>query len=71
VLSPEVEPLDVLWQDPTTDPSENLKRLSQIAGAYASARIDKASEIQMLLKVERIKSYFCSNSYIRPVSTRK
>lgn len=29
VLSLEVEPLDVLWQDPTTDPSENLTRLSK------------------------------------------
>lgn len=28
VLSPEVEPLDVLWQDLTIDPAENLTRLS-------------------------------------------
>jgi len=50
VLSLEAEQLDVLWRDPTTDPTENLTKLSQIAGAYASATIDKASEVQQLLK---------------------
>ena len=58
MLSPEVEPLDVLWPDPTTDPSENLTRLSQITGAYASATIDKASEVQMLLKDREDKILF-------------
>ena len=42
VLSHDAEQLDVLWQDPTTDPTENLTKLSQITGAYASAAIDKA-----------------------------
>lgn len=28
VISPEAEPLDVLWQDPNTNPMENLTRLS-------------------------------------------
>lgn len=50
VLSPKAEQLDVLWWDPTTDPTENITKLSQIAGAYASANIDKASEVQQLLK---------------------
>ena len=41
--------MDVLWKDPTTDPTENLTKLSQITGAYASATIDKASEVRLLL----------------------
>ena len=50
VLSQDAEQLDVIWQDPTSNPTENLTKLSQIAGAYASATIDKASEVQQLLK---------------------
>jgi len=49
-LSQDVEKLDVLWKDPTSNPTENLTKLSQIIGAYASATIDKASEVQQLLK---------------------
>ena len=49
VLSTDAEQLDVLWKDPTTDPIENLTKLSQITGAYASATIDKASEVRLLL----------------------
>ena len=50
VISHDAEQLDVLWRDATTDPTENLTKFSQIAGAYASATIDKASEVQQLLK---------------------
>lgn len=50
ILSHDAEQLDVLWQDPTTDPTDNLTKLSQITGAYASATIDKASEVHQLLK---------------------
>ena len=42
--------MDVLWKDPNNNPSENLTKLSQIAGAYASATIEKESEVQQLLK---------------------
>jgi len=49
-LSQDAEQLDVLWKDPNSNPTENLTKLSQIAGAYASATIDKASEVQQLLK---------------------
>ena len=48
-LSHDVKQLDVLWQDPTTDPTENITKLSQITGAYASTAIDKASEVRKLL----------------------
>lgn len=41
----DVEQLDVLWKDPNNNPTENLTKLSQIVGAYASATIDKASEV--------------------------
>ena len=49
-LSQDAEQLDVLWKDPNNNPTENLTKLSQIAGAYASATIDKASEVQQLFK---------------------
>ena len=42
-ISTNAEQLDVLWKYPTTDPTENLTKLSQITRAYASATIDKAS----------------------------
>ena len=42
--------MDVLWKDPNNNPTENLTKLSQILGVYASATIDKASEVQQLLK---------------------
>ena len=49
MLSTDAEQLDVLWKDPTTDPTENLTKLSQITGAYASATIDKASKVRLIL----------------------
>ena len=49
VLSHDEEQLDILRKDPTTDPTENITKLSQITGAYASATIDKASEVRRLL----------------------
>ena len=56
-IATEAEQLDVLWKDPSTEPSNNLTKLSQMTGAYASATIDKAFEIQLLLneKEEQIK----------------
>lgn len=50
MLSHYAKQLDILWQDPTTDPTKNLIKLSQITGAYTFATIDKASEVQQLLK---------------------
>ena len=49
VISTDAEQLDVLWKYPTTNPTENLTKLSQITGAYASAAIDKASKVRKLL----------------------
>ena len=55
MLTPEDELLDFLWKDPSTDPSTNLTRLSQVTGAYASATIDKVAEVQLLLKEKEDK----------------
>ena len=49
MFSTDAKKLDVLRKDPTTDPTENLTKLSQITGAYASVTIDKASEVRLLL----------------------
>ena len=48
-ISTNAKQLDFLWKDPTTDPTDNLTKLSQITGAYASATIDKSSEVRLLL----------------------
>jgi len=71
MLSPEAEPLDVLWQDPITDPRENLTRLSQIAGAYAPTTIDKASEVQLLLKDKEDKILFLQKQLQRASVSRE
>jgi len=49
--------MDIVWKDTQNDPSENFTKLSQFAGAYASVRIDKATEVRQLVreKEERIQ----------------
>ena len=39
----------VVWKE-EFDPSDDLTKLSQYAGAYSAATIDKASEVTNLLK---------------------
>ena len=70
-LSHDAKQLDVLWQDPTTDPTQNLTKLSQITGAYASAAIDKESEVQQLLNEKEIRYRSCNNSCNKPMPTTK
>jgi len=41
--TPENEPMDIVWKDSPIDPSDNLTRLSQFAGAYATMTIQKAT----------------------------
>ena len=41
---------DILWKYSSEDPTENLTKLIQYVGAYATATVDKASEIKALLK---------------------
>lgn len=50
ILSHDAEQLDILWQGPNTYPTENITKLSQIVGEYSSVTIDKASEVQHILK---------------------
>ena len=45
VVTPGDIPMDILWKDTQTDPSNNLTKLSQFVGAYAFAMIDKAIEV--------------------------
>ena len=47
--------MDIVWKDSPIDPSENLTRLSQFAGAYATTTIDKATKVKMLLKERKNK----------------
>ena len=49
------EPMDVVWKDTPVNPSENLTKLSQCTGAYATTTIDKAMEFQMMLKEKEQK----------------
>lgn len=51
----ENELMDVLWKDSPVDPSANLTRLSQFAGAYATTTIEKAIEVQMMLREKENK----------------
>lgn len=50
ITTPVNERMDIVWKDLPMDPFENLTRLSQFAGAYAMKNIDKATEVQMLLR---------------------
>lgn len=49
------ESVDVLWKDPLVDPTEHLTKLSQFAGEYATATVDKATEVKILLKQKEDK----------------
>ena len=42
---------NVLWKE-EFDPSDDLTKLSQYAGAYSATTIDKASEVSILLKTK-------------------
>ena len=46
----QAELMDVVWKNSKVDPSDDLKKLSQYAGAYTTAIIDKASEVNLLIK---------------------
>lgn len=43
-------PFQVLWKGTQRAPDEELNRLSQFTGSYASTTIDKAAEIQLVMK---------------------
>ena len=42
--------MNVVWKDSEVNPLKDLTKLSQYAGAYTAATIDKASEVSHLMK---------------------
>ena len=42
--------MNVVWKNTKVNPSEDLTKLSQYAGAYSAATIDKSTEVTQLLK---------------------
>lgn len=60
VETPEIprenEPMDIVWKDIPSNPAENLTKLSQFTGAYATATMDKATKVFVFLmeREERI-----------------
>ena len=42
--------MNVIWKDSEVNPSEDLTKLSQFAGTYKPAPIDKATEVNELIK---------------------
>ena len=47
--------MDVVWKDSLANPTKYLTKLSQFFGAYATATIDKAEEVKLLLKQKEDK----------------
>lgn len=58
----ESEPMEIVWRDISMDPSNNLTKLSQYAGAYATAMIDKATNVQLLLKERKKELNYLNNN---------
>lgn len=54
-LPPRNEPMEIVWKDISSNPTENLIRLSQFTSAYATATMDKDTEISVLLKEKEEK----------------
>lgn len=48
--APQSEIMNVIWKDSKVNPSEDLTKLSQFAGAYTASTIDKATEVNQLIK---------------------
>lgn len=46
----ENDSMDIVWNDTPIDPSENIMKLSQLAGTYATVTIDKSTKVRLLLK---------------------
>lgn len=45
VAIPENELMEVVWKDTPIDPLENLTKLSQFAGTYATMTINRATKV--------------------------
>ena len=42
--------MNIVYKNTEVNPSEDLTKLSQYAGAYSAATIEKASEVSQLMK---------------------
>ena len=42
--------MNIVWKNTEVNPSEDLTKLSQYAGVYSAATIDKASEVTQMMK---------------------
>jgi len=54
---PQNESMNIIWRDSEVNPFEDLTKLSQFAGAYTTATIDKETKVNQFLKEkdQRIK----------------
>ena len=55
ILASQGEFLNIVYKNAEVDPSEDLTKLSQYAGAYSAATIDKASEVTQLVKQKDVQ----------------
>ena len=46
--------MNIVWKNTEVNPSEDLTKLSQYAGAYSAATIDKASEVTQMMKQKEV-----------------
>lgn len=44
------EPMDIVWKDIPSNPTEKLTKMSQFTGAYATATMDKATKVSIFLR---------------------
>ena len=47
---PQDESMNVIWKESEVNPSEDLTKLSQFAGAYRATTIDKETKVNQLVK---------------------
>ena len=51
----QVELMNIVWKNTEVNPSEDLTKLSQYAGTYSAATIDKASEVTQMMKQKEVQ----------------
>ena len=51
----QVELMNIVWKNTKVNPSEDLTKLSQYAGAYSAATIDKAFEVTQMMKQKDVQ----------------
>ena len=49
-IATQSEFVNVIWKDSEVNPSKDFTKLSQFVGAYTTATIDKATEVNQLIK---------------------